>query len=80
MRVGFQDLIFILNCSRVSEIFISKGTVFHIFGLRYLSALKPRLTILLILTENQFVSEGYSGYSSVQKFHALSEQLDYLLF
>ena len=43
--VGFQDLIFILNCARLSEIFMSKGTMFHIFGPRYLSALKPQLTV-----------------------------------
>ena len=54
--------------------------MFHVFGPRYLSAFKPQLTVLLTLTESQFVSGGYIGYSSVQKFHALSEQLDFLLF
>ena len=30
---------------RASEFFISKETMFHIFGPRYLSALKPGLTV-----------------------------------
>ena len=54
--------------------------MFLIFGPTYLSALKPQLTVFTTLTESQFVSEGYIRYSSVQKFHALLEQLDFLLF
>ena len=54
--------------------------MFPIFGPRYLSALKQQLTALLTLIESQFVNEGYNGYSSLQKFHALSEELDFLLF
>ena len=61
----FPRFDFILNCARVSEFFISKGTMFHIFGPRYLSALKPQLIVLLTLTESQFVSGGYIGYSSI---------------
>ena len=52
--------------------------MFRIFGSRYPSALKPQF--LLTLSESPFVSEGCVGYSSVQKFHALSEQLDIFLF
>ena len=34
----------------------------------------------MTLTESQFMSRGYTGYSSVQKFHAFSEQLDFVLY
>ena len=47
--VGFQDLIFILNFSRVSEFFISKGTMFHSFGPTHLSALKRQLIVFIDL-------------------------------
>ena len=69
----------ILNCSRFSESFISRGAMFHIFAPRYLSFLKPQLTVFTE-PKSQFVSSGYIGYSPVQKFHALLEQLDFLLF
>ena len=45
-----------------------------------MNALKPQLTVLTDPTGCQFVSEGYIGYSPFQNFHALSEQLDFLLF
>ena len=73
-------MIFVLNCSRVSEFLISRGTMFRIFGPRYLSALKLQLTVFTDPNRSLFMSEGYNGYSSVQKCHALSEQLDFLLF
>ena len=34
-----------LNCSRVSEFVISGGTMFHIFGQRYLRTHQPQLTV-----------------------------------
>ena len=36
---------FIWNCSRVSKLFAPRGTTFYILGPRYLSALKPWLTV-----------------------------------
>ena len=54
--------------------------MFHIFGPRYPSALKPQPTVFTNPTESQFVCGGYIGYFSVQKFHVLSEQLDFHLF
>ena len=59
--------------------FISKGTMCHIFGPIYLSTRKPDLAVLLTLTESQFVS-GCIAYCSIQKFHALSDELYVLLF
>ena len=53
--------------------------MFHIFGPRYLSALKPQFLFSLIITESQFLSEGYIGHSSILKVHALLEQLDFFV-
>ena len=55
--------------------------MFHIFETRYLSALKPQLTVFIDPeSESQFLSEGYIGYSTVQKFYTLLEQLDFFCF
>ena len=53
--------------------------MFHIFGSRYLSALKPKLTVFTD-PKSQFVSEGYIEYFSVEKLHALSKLLDSIFF
>ena len=34
----------------------------------------------MTLTESQFMRQGYTGYSSVQKSHAFSEQLVFVLY
>ena len=43
--LGLKDLIFILNCSRVSEFFTTRGSMSYILGPRYLRVLKPQLTV-----------------------------------
>ena len=45
--LSLQDLIFILNCSRVSEFFTARGSMSYILGPRYLRALKAQLTVFI---------------------------------
>ena len=78
---GLQHLIFILNYSRVSHFFISRWTMFHIIGSGYLTALKPQLTVFTDSNWNSVCWRRlYWILSSVEKFHALSEQANFLLF
>ena len=71
-------MIFVLNRSRVCETFVSRGAMFHIFGRRYVSTFKPHLTVFTD-PDLKSVCEDYVGYSSVQIFHALPQQLDFSL-
>ena len=72
-------MIFVLNRSRVCETFVSRGAMFHIFGRRYVSTFKAHLTVFTD-PNLKSVCEDYVGYSSVQIFHALPQQLDFSLF
>ena len=79
--VGFQDLIFVLSCSNVSE-FLPQEELCSIFGDQDIwVSLNDSWLFLLTLTESQFASEGnIVEYSSVQKIHVLLQQLDFFLF